>query len=95
MTKWIIPPGKALSLFPSVTVSKEIARKVAHGKTVTHGDLLGKATLPPEFRGKIRLLNSQGEVLAMAEIEDSNQGGSSRFLTQPAWKLLRVFNVET
>jgi tRNA U55 pseudouridine synthase TruB len=94
LKQWVITPGKALSLFPSITLDEEIARRVAHGGTVTYGDLLGKGSLPHELTGRIRLLNQEGEVLAMAQIENRDSASSARDLTQPAWKLLRVFKGE-
>jgi tRNA U55 pseudouridine synthase TruB len=91
--RWLIPPTKALSSFPAITVDDEISWKVSHGNMVTYGDLQDKVVLPPDLKGKIRILNLQGEMIAMAEIEGSLSFGE-RNLGKSAWRLLRVFNFE-
>ncbi|MFH0812480.1 MAG: tRNA pseudouridine(55) synthase TruB [Pseudomonadota bacterium] len=92
--KWVIPPTKALSSFPAVTVDEGIVWKVRRGNTVTYGDLEGKVVLPHDSRKKIRIVNPQGEMIAVAEMGDAGAGNLEKHLEKPAWKLIRVFNLE-
>ncbi|MBW1679029.1 MAG: tRNA pseudouridine(55) synthase TruB [Deltaproteobacteria bacterium] len=92
--KWIISPAQALSSFPAVIIDDEISHKVHQGRIVTHRDLHGKGSLPADLKGKIRILNPQGEMIAIAETVNSIKVDREKHGEKPAWKLLRVFNLE-
>jgi len=92
--KWIISPTHALSSLPAVVIDEEISCKVHQGKIITRGDLQrkAKATLPLNLKGKVRVLNPQGEVVAVADMTHPVRSRHKLDLGKPAWKLLRVFN---
>ncbi|WAC08846.1 MAG: tRNA pseudouridine(55) synthase TruB [Thermodesulfobacteriota bacterium] len=88
--KWIFSPSRALSSLQEITVDEEISRKLYQGKKISSSELKGKNQIFLNLNGKIKILNPQGDLIAIAEAKDHR----ILDLGQPVWKLLRVFNRE-
>ena len=92
-TKWLISLPKALPSIPTVAIDDVIARQVRQGKIITRGDLQDRGLVfSPDIKEKFKILDSQGRMIAMAETISPDNG--DRDWGRPAWRLLRVFNVE-
>jgi tRNA pseudouridine55 synthase len=88
--KWIVSPSRALSSLQEITVDEEISRKLYQGKTVSGAELKEKNQTFLKLNGKIKILTSRGDLIAIAEANTH----MILDLEKPVWKLLRVFNME-
>jgi tRNA pseudouridine55 synthase len=89
--KRIIPPAQALSSFPALEIDEEISLKVLQGKIITQEELREKNAILSDFKGKFRIIDPQGRLVAIAETISSTRIAKER--GKPAWRLLRVFNL--
>ncbi|RLA93423.1 MAG: tRNA pseudouridine(55) synthase TruB [Deltaproteobacteria bacterium] len=89
--KRIIPPAQALSSFPALKIDEEISRKVLQGKIITPEELQKKGAIIPDFKGKFRIIDPQGRLMAVAETISSTSIAKKG--PKPVWRLLRVFNL--
>ena len=88
--RWIVSPSRALSSLQEITVGEEISRKLYQGKTISGSELKGKNQTFSNLTGKIKILTPRGDLIAIAEANNH----MTLDLEKPAWKLLRVFNME-
>ncbi len=92
-TEWLISLPKALPSIPVLEIDDVIARQVRQGKIITRGDLQDRGLVfSPDIKKKFKILDSHGSMIAMAETIGPDNG--NRDLGGPAWRLLRVFNLE-
>jgi tRNA pseudouridine55 synthase len=67
LMKYLLPIGRALQELDELRLDHELARRVAHGHTPGPSDL-SRMRAPPFPRGrKVRLIDPEGRVLAVAE----------------------------
>ena len=67
LEKWVVPVSRALADLAELQLDVQLARRVAHGHAPGPADL-SRLRAPPFSRGrKVRLLDPEGRVLAVAE----------------------------
>ena len=67
LEKWVLPVSRALADLAELQLDVQLARRVAHGHAPGPADL-SRLRAPPFSRGrKVRLIDPEGRVLAVAE----------------------------
>jgi tRNA pseudouridine55 synthase len=90
--KWLISPAEALVSFPAVSVDDTVAQKVRQGMTISVGELGKHSRVLLEPAVRIRVLNNEGQLVAVAKTIAAKISEKNSLEKRPAWKLLRVFN---
>jgi len=92
-TRWLIPLPKALSSVPAIKIDDVLASQVRQGRIITRKDLQDQGlSFSPNPKKTLSILDSRERLIAVAETIDPRGGNGD--LGRPAWRLLRVFNLE-